>query len=52
MKMKKPLKPRFSISLPAPQMAYIQAIAERRGISFAEVVRWIIDKHYEADGGK
>ena len=38
---------RLNLSIPAPQIVWLEAEAERLGISVGELVRRIIDQHRE-----
>jgi hypothetical protein len=41
---------RLNLSIPVPQIVWLQAEAERLGISAGELVRRIIDQHRETQG--
>jgi predicted DNA-binding ribbon-helix-helix protein len=41
---------RRSVVLTDPQVTYLQAEAERLGITVADLIRRIIDRYREADG--
>jgi hypothetical protein len=43
-------KPRRSVSFSEPQVVFLEAFAETRGMTFAEMVRWIIDNYRERIG--
>lgn len=43
-------KPRRSVSFSEPQIAFLDAFANTRGMTFAEIVRWIIDNYRERIG--
>ncbi len=42
--------PSISIAFPKPLFDQINAVAERKGLTFAEVVRRACDKCYDRDG--
>lgn len=39
---------RFQIMLPEPMMAHLKEIADEKGISTSEVIRYIVDGYLEA----
>jgi predicted DNA-binding ribbon-helix-helix protein len=41
---------RQSVTLTAPQIAYLRAEAERLGLTVSDLIRRIVDQHREARG--